>query len=654
MLHRVRLAVSFLVALGLGFEVFSCFCGCAYAAEAVGRVVMLGFDGVEPSIAEEMMARGELPNLSKLRAEGSYQPLASSNPPQSPTAWSSFSTCTNPGNHGVYDFLRRTPATYTPGVGFGAVKQAELAPDGALAKAAQFENYRHGDTFWAEADRQGTRCKVLEVPFAYPVDELQHGCMLCGLDVRDIRGTQSMYFALIEGLAAAEEVSGGTRLPLRFEGEKAVAKIPGIRHPQTKTFVEVPMSVEADRAAHKVTVEIQGQRAVLEEGAWSPWLEWTFPLSPKFSVRAISRIYVLEAGTKVRLYMSCLQYHPRAPYIPISSPDAFAAELADRYGLYKTIGWTYDTKALQAGDMSEDVFLDDVKQTMAWHERLMLDELERDQFDLLIAGWTGTDRVAHMFWRFRDPKHSLYTDEGNRKYGRAVEDTYAKMDEIVGKAMAKLGANDLLMVFSDHGFHSFRNEFSLNTWLIRNGYLAIEGKSNPAADYSDERYLQVFDWQRSKAYGLGLGSLFLNLKGREGQGTVSAAEAPALIAEIRARLLEVTDPKTGERIFREVYSKDMAYHGTSLDSAPEIQVGFAEGYQMNKASAAGAAPQEILAPNTDKWSGEHAASDVAATPGILFSNRALAGKASLVDLGVTVFHHLGLKAPERFEGHSLE
>jgi predicted AlkP superfamily phosphohydrolase/phosphomutase len=627
--------------------------GKVYAAEEKGRVILLGFDGVEPTIVEEMMAKGELPNLAKLREQGGFQPLGSSNPPQSPTAWSSFATCKQPGNHGVYDFLRRNPANYMPGVGFGVAKQAELAPDGALAKAAKFENYRKGETFWAEADKQGARCKVLVVPFAYPVDEMHGGCMLCGLDVRDIRGTQSWYFSLSEALQAPEDVAGGTRLPLRFEGNTAKVNIPGIRHPRTKAFVEVPLTVEADRSARKVTVEIQGQRVTLAENMWSNWFEWTFALSPQFSVRAISRIHVLEAGELVRLYMTCLQYHPRAPYIPISSPDGYAGELADRYGLYKTIGWSYDTKALQSDDITEDVFLSDVKQTMAWHERLMLDELDRDQFDLLIAGWTATDRVAHMFWRFRDPKHPLYTEEGAKKYGRVVEDTYIKMDEIVGKAMAKLNKNDLLMVFSDHGFHSFRCEFSANTWLVRNGYLAVKSQNAPATAFTDKKYLQDFDWPRTKAYALGLGSIFLNLKGREGSGTVSPEETPALIAEIRGKLLEVTDPKTGDKVFREVYTRDI-YKGESADSAPDIQLGFAEGYQMNKACAAGAAPTEVFSPNMDKWSGEHAASDVAFTPGILFANKSLAPNAAIIDLGPTALKHLGLNVPGDYEGRCLE
>ncbi|NIA16204.1 MAG: hypothetical protein GWP08_19245, partial [Nitrospiraceae bacterium] len=155
--------------------------GIVGATPSKGRVVILGFDGVEPSIVDTMLTAGELPNIAKLREQGCFQRLGSSNPPQSPTAWSSFATCLSPGNHGIYDFLRRDPARYMPGLGFGITKHPELAPDGSLSKPAEYQSYRTGKTFWGVADAQGARCKLLIVPFAYPAEPLQDGCQLCGL-----------------------------------------------------------------------------------------------------------------------------------------------------------------------------------------------------------------------------------------------------------------------------------------------------------------------------------------------------------------------------------------------------------------------------------------------------------------------------------------
>lgn len=617
-----------------------------------GIVVILGFDGVDPDIVETMLAGGELPHMAKLRNQGCFKPLGTSNPPMTPTAWSSFITCRKPGNHGIYDILRREPATYQPSMGFGIVKDPILALDGSVLRDARYVNYRHGDSFWTVANRQGAKCKVFVVPYAYPVDDLSGGRMLCGLDVPDIRGRQSWFYVLTDAIDKAQDLNGGTRLPLKFQGDTATVMIPGVRHPRTQKLVEVPLTVDLDRTAHTLTLHIQGRTVTLPENTWSDWLEWIFQVTTKFAVRAISRFHLFEAADRVRLFMSCLQFHPREPYVPISSPPDYAAELADRYGLYKTIGWAYDTKAVKRNELHEDLFLDDVRQTMAWRERLMLDELKRGRFDLLIAAWTGTDRVSHLFWRFRDPKHPLYTDEGAKKYGRAVEETYMKMDDIIGKTMAKLNRNDLLMIMSDHGFHSFRTGFSVNTWLVRNGYLTVKGKPDRATAYTYERYLFDYDWSRTKAYGLGMGAVFLNLKGREGLGTVSSAEAPALLGELRDKLLAVTDPATGEKVFRAVY--DNAAKSGAHQNAPDIQLGFAEGYQMDKLSAAGAAPKRTFSPNLDKWSGEHAASDPAITHGIFFANKPFTDGPRLIDIGVTALAHLGLETPDDFQGHVLK
>jgi len=630
------------------------------AAAPAGRVVILGFDGVDPGIVDTMLEAGELPNLARVKAGGSYQELGSSSPPQSPTAWSSFATCKSPLNHGIYDFLKRDPKTYFPAPGFGRLHHAELDGNGAISQPAYYENNRKGDSFWKVASDQGLKVKALLVPFAYPADNLSDECrMLCGLDVPDIRGTQSTYFALSTAFSAEEQVAGGMRLPLPLQGGKATVQIPGLRKPGGTEYIEVPLEVAVDTAGKSVSLTVQGATTTIKEGAWSDWVEWQFALSPSYAVRAISRYFATEVGDTVRLYMTCLQFHPEAPYAPISSPGNFAAEIASRGGLFKTIGWAYDTKALERDDMTEAMFLEDVQRTMAWREQLVLDELDAGNFDLLVGAWTGTDRVAHMFWAYRDPKHPLYTEAGHKQYGRAVEDTYLKMDSIVGNVVQRLKDDDLLMIMSDHGFHSFRKGFSVNTWLVRNGYLTLTGQTDAATAFTDTKYFYdrsargySVDWSKTRAYGLGLGMIFLNREGRERSGIVTDGEAAALIEEIKGKLMAVTDPETGDKVFRAVYT-NASPKGVATEDAPDIQLGYAEGYQTDKSSAAGAAPKELFSINDAKWSGEHASSDHEFTSGILFSNEKLKTGATLLDLGVTALETLGADVPADFEGNGL-
>ena len=625
----------------------------AAAASAKGRVVILGFDGVEPTIVEQMMEAGELPNLAKLRDGGTYSRLRSSNPPQSPTAWSSFTTSKHPGEHGIYDFLLRNPKNYRPGVGFGSFVKPKLAADGSLVTPPTFKNIREGESFWKAASDQGARCKVLSVPFAFPADTLEEGCMLAGLGVPDLRGTTSIFLLMSDAYDKPAGLSGGNKVPLNFVNGTAKVEVEGARKPTTRKYATTTIEIDADRDAKSLEIRLPDATVLLQEGQWSEWVEWSFEVSAKYTVRAISRFHALEVGEQVRLYMTCLQFHPQDPFIPFSSPEGYAGELADRYGFYKTIGWIYDTHALRQGGLTEEVFLEDIKKTMHWREVLTLDEMDRGNYDLIISAWTGTDRVAHLFWQHRDPKHPLYTAEGNAKYGKVVEDTYRHMDRIVGEVVERLGEDDLLMVLSDHGFHSFRRGFNVNTWLIRNGYLAVKGQTDPKTATNTQPFLAGYDWSRTKAYSIGLASVYLNLQGREGQGTVRQSDADALIAEIREKLLAVIDPETGEKVFSAVYTRD-DYSGRAKSKAPDLVLGYAEGYQSTKDAAKGSAPADLFESNTDKWAGDHAASDVAQTPGIFFSNRAIASdNPDLVDLGVTALDYLGKEVPRGFEGKSL-
>ncbi len=632
----------------------------ASALQSKGRVVILGFDGVEPSIVDAMFAANELPNLAKLRDEGSYKRLTSAIPPQSPSAWSSFITCKNTGAHGIYDFVARDPAIYIPKPGFGRTEHTKLDDNGAVTQPARFVNYRKGDSFWKVADAQGSKITSLMVPFAFPADDMTQGHMLCGLGVQDIRGTDSSYFSFSDTYEKQESVAGGALYPLVFDGDTAKVTIPGARDTRGKfgtpsAFVNADISFKVDRAAHTVAVTTPTETITAKKDEWSQWVRWRFELSPSYSVHAISRFYVIDAGEHVNIYMACLQYDPKSPYIRFTTPEGFSGELEDRYGLFKTIGWDFDTHALRKDTLTEDAFLSDVAQTMAWHERLVLDEMDKDK-NMLIAAWTGPDRVSHMFWRFRDQKHPLYTEEGAKKYGRAVEDTYKKMDEIVGKVFAKLGPDDLFMILSDHGFKSFRKGLNVNTWLVRNGYLTIKGQPDAAtASLNDPaQYLDtIYDWTTSKAYSVGMGSIFLNLEGREGQGIVTEAESGALIKEIRDKLLALTDPETGAKVFDNIYTSEV-FTGEATANAPDLQLAYADGFQSSKATASGRAPEAIIEANDDKWSGEHASSDVANTPGIFFSNKKVNTDAPrIIDLGVTALTYLGTKVPADFEGKPL-
>lgn len=279
-----------------------------------GKVVILGFDGCEPGIFREMMAQGELPNYAKLAQSGTFSNLGSTIPPQSPVAWTSFSTCKNPGGHNIFDFIRRNPRGPSgpmPAVGTGKIDHATFAADGSVEKQVKAVSYRKGDTFWTVADQQGLKCKVFNVPFAFPADEMDNGIQLCGLGVPDLRGTTSTFFSLSDAFTPSElesSLSGGKRIMLSFDGNGTTkVAIPGPRHtgykfrdPKAYTTSTVELSV--DRKSGQGSATVNGKKIELAQGVWSDWVEFEFPMTAKHAAYGIARFFPIEIGEHVRIY----------------------------------------------------------------------------------------------------------------------------------------------------------------------------------------------------------------------------------------------------------------------------------------------------------------------------------------------------------------
>ena len=144
---------------------------------------------MDPKLTEAWMAEGFLPNFAKLRDQGHYQPLPTTNPAQSPVAWSSFATGLNPGAHGIFDFLSRDPQTYGPDYSIASVtpaKQFQMFGLQIPLDSGSITNRRVGTPFWVSAERDGHPASVLRVPVTYPPDPISR--MLSGMGVPDLLG----------------------------------------------------------------------------------------------------------------------------------------------------------------------------------------------------------------------------------------------------------------------------------------------------------------------------------------------------------------------------------------------------------------------------------------------------------------------------------
>jgi predicted AlkP superfamily phosphohydrolase/phosphomutase len=344
---------------------------------------------------------------------------------------------------------------------------------------------------------------------------------------------------------------------------------------------------------------------------------------------------------------------PRDPPIPISEPAGFSKDLAGQIGLYRTLGWAEATMALNESRLDEGDFMYDANKAMDDRERIFFKNLETDDWDLFVAAIETTDRVSHMMWRLIDPKHPMYDAALAAKYGDSIEKIYRRADDLVGRVQAKLPPGTTFFVMSDHGFHSFRRGVNLNTWLVQNGYLVFHGQEGAKKGLSDlfghGKFWEGVDWTRTRAYAVGLGQIYFNLRGREGQGIVSAgAEYKALQDEIAAKLVTLADPESGEPVMRAVYKRD------DIQYAPDLQVGFNDGYRVGWQDTLGQIERTVVENNNRKWSGDHCATATEISGGVFFANRKVATPSpNIMDLSPTILKLLDVPLPSDVDGKPI-
>jgi predicted AlkP superfamily phosphohydrolase/phosphomutase len=310
--------------------------------------------------------------------------------------------------------------------------------------------------------------------------------------------------------------------------------------------------------------------------------------------------------------------------------------------------------------IDEPVFLEDVNFTVRQFRKMMNGLLDEKGIGLFVQIFEFTDRVGHVMWRYLDPEHPAYDAKKAAIYGPSVEASYVEMDGIVGDAMARLGKDDLLMVLSDHGFATWRRSVNYNTWLVRNGYMTLKGDGGKQADlemlFGQGEFWPNVDWSRTKAYSMGLGEIYLNVRGREGQGIVApGAEYEAVRSEIKAKIVTLVDPFTGKLPVKNAYTREEIYGSFDAGVIPDLFVTNSEGYRVGWQSSLGVVTKEMFEENKQVWSGDHCSVDPTVVPGILFANRPLPKDRmpAMADVPATLYRVLGVEPPEKLDGVPL-
>jgi predicted AlkP superfamily phosphohydrolase/phosphomutase len=612
----------------------------------VKKVIFLGLDGLDPKLTEQFMAAGKLPNLARLKEQGCYSRLRTTFPALSPVAWSTFATGVNPAKHNIFDFLNRNMKSYVPELAAATVRPStrvlKLGRWRIPLSRPQVELKRKSQPFWKLLGQQQIGSTIIRVPITFPPDKF-NGRLLSAMSTPDLRGTQGSFSQFTTRVDQATFESG-SRYPLKRSTDGWGGSLEG---PEDGLLADGgTMRIPFRIVLRKQTpvLEIQDESYRLEPGTYTPWVKLKFKSSLGFKVNGIARFLLTETSPHLSLYVSPIQIDPERPALPISHPSYYAAYLAKLLGTYSTLGMAEDTWALNEGVIDEGEFLKQAYLLMEEREAMFRNALEKTRRGVVACVFDTSDRVQHMFYRYLHGNHD--TSNG---YGRTIEDLYQRMDKLVGVALEHVDKDTVIFVLSDHGFCSFRRGVNLNSWLRDNGYLALENGATES-----DRYFKGVDWSRTRAYTLGLGGLYLNLKGREARGIVKpGAEAEALTQELIQKLNGLTDEEREAIGIRTVYATNQLYRGPYLAEAPDMIVGYSDGYRTSWDAAVGKVSATVFEDNCKAWSGDHSV-DPLLVPGVLFSNRKIdVQDPGIEDMAPTALHLFGVERPPWMEGRTV-
>jgi predicted AlkP superfamily phosphohydrolase/phosphomutase len=634
----------------------------ALSRASARRVVVLGLDGLDPTLAERWMAEGHLPNLAALAKSGTFTRLGTTYPAISPVAWSSFMTGVDPARHNIFDFLDRDVRTYKP-----RLSSSDIRPASRTVRVGEWlipigrptiNNMRKSKAFWRILGEHGIPSNVLRVPLTFPPEKFA-GALLSAMCVPDLRGTQGSFTYYTTGEStpceadAAPEQTGGERRPIKIEQGVIRASLAGPDNPlrAEAKAIEIPFDISAIDPAKKTCVLTIGRKKYeLREREYSPWIRLDFKAGFGVAVRGIARFYVTSMAPDFKLYVTPINIDPGKPALPISWPRIYSIYLSKLLGEFATLGLAEDTWALNEGVIDEQAFLQQALDHHAERERMFFNALEKSRDGAVICVFDGTDRLQHMFFRYLDSKHPANRGRDTERYRDTILQMYQRCDEMIGRVQRMLGPRDQFMVISDHGFQSFRRGINLNSWLHQQGLLHLDPSKPAGGDW----FANV-DWSRTKAYALGLSGLFINQRGREAHGIVEPGEETAAVKrQIVEGLTGLHDPEADEASINAVFDPAQVHSdGPYGGNGPDLIIGYNRGYRASWEGAVGRVTEEVFTDNTKAWSGDHCI-DPRLVPGVLFSNwRMPEDQPQIQDLAPTILAMFGVGKPAHMTGRVL-
>jgi len=377
-------------------------------------------------------------------------------------------------------------------------------------------------------------------------------------------------------------------------------------------------------------------------------------------------------------------------------PKELVDEIEAKFGEYPL----YLKTTIFSANLSEKNvrrFLDELKSELTYKFEVAHYLLDRIPADLLMIHVWGTDRIQHELWNLFDESHPRYNQTLGEKFKGEIINYFSLVDQEIGRLWERFGKQHPIVILSDHGFGPVHKGIDLNCFLLKEGFIKIKGNPISRLKYllwrkgltypflfnalfkailklgisppakppmekmndirSGKRDLLLasndVDWTRTKAYSkFGIGTIQINLKGREENGAVSPGEEYEQVRrEIVESLKRLRDPETNLVIEGDIFFKEEIYHGEHLDDAPDI-VYLARGTYL--AGAFFGFTSNTPVAETDVWFGNHRINGIFLASGDGIEKGKRIEGAKIIDIAPTVLYLMEEKIPFSMDGKVLD
>ena len=322
-------------------------------------------------------------------------------------------------------------------------------------------------------------------------------------------------------------------------------------------------------------------------------------------------------------------------------PPALKKEIEELVGEY-----ILDVRDFRSGNKAK--ILADIYEMTRKRFQLARHLVEREDWDFFMMVEMGTDRIHHALWDNMDPAHRFY--EAGNEFENAIHDYYVEVDREIGELLKLVDTDTEVLVVSDHGAKRMDGGICVNEWLIANGYLALMEKPESVVPLSKVK----IDWPKTKAWGDGgyYARIFLNVAGREPQGTIAPEDYEKVRDELIAGLMSIRD-ENGKEIGTKVYRPEDLYREVR-GVAPDLIVYFGDLY-WRSVGTVGGGRLHTFENDTGPDGANHAQDGmILYRPAGGLAQAGLLEGAKIVDVAPTILQMLDLPIPADMEGKVLQ